>query len=121
MKKYLLIPMAALLLIWATAMTGCSDSTEPETTGGVGSIRVSMIDAPGAYDEVNVEVIRVEVHRGDHPLLATERGLPGLFAVATDRPGGHSVEVPQLHLDDVAALAKLLEERLGLVPGEIAG
>jgi len=50
MKKYLLIPMAALLLIWATAMTGCSDSTEPET-GGVGSIRVSMIDAPGAYDE----------------------------------------------------------------------
>lgn len=64
MKKYLLTPMAILLLLWAGFMTGCSDSTEPET-GGTGTIRLSMIDAPGDYDEVNVEVIRVEVHRGD--------------------------------------------------------
>jgi hypothetical protein len=56
--------VAALLLIWAASMTGCSDSTEPESSG-VGSIRLSMIDAPGDFDEVNVEVIRVEVHRGD--------------------------------------------------------
>ena len=61
MRKLPLISVATLLVIWAWTMAGCSDSTEPET-GGTGSMRVSMIDAPGDYDEVNVEVIRVEVH-----------------------------------------------------------
>ncbi len=67
MKKMLLIPVLALLVIWAGSMTGCSDSSTEPTAGGTGSMRISMIDAPGDYDEVNVEVIRVEVHRGDAP------------------------------------------------------
>jgi hypothetical protein len=44
MKKELLIPLTVLILVWIGAMTGCSDSTEPESAG-VGSIRISLIDA----------------------------------------------------------------------------
>jgi hypothetical protein len=87
MKKYLLIPSAALLLIWAMAMTGCSDSTEPQTDG-VGSIRVSLIDAPGDFDEVNVEVIRVEVHRGDDGDDESDDG-----------SGWHTIDVDTTHVD----------------------
>lgn len=58
------MPLAVVLLAWALFMTGCSDSTEPET-GGTGWMKISLVDAPGDYDAVNVEVIRVEVHRGD--------------------------------------------------------
>ena len=82
MKKLLLIPLAALILIWAGSMTGCSDSTEPET-GGPGSMKISMIDAPGDYDEVNVEVIRIEVHRGDDNDEETDDG-SGWYTIDVD-------------------------------------
>jgi len=39
----------------------CSDSTSPET--GQGQIKITMIDAPAAYDQINIVVDRVEVHR----------------------------------------------------------
>jgi hypothetical protein len=39
----------------------CSDSTSPET--GQGQIKISMVDAPAAYDQINIVVDRVEVHR----------------------------------------------------------
>ena len=87
MKKLLLIPVAALLLVWAGFMTGCSETTEPET-GGIGSIRVSMIDAPGDYDEVNVEVIRVEVHRGEENDEETDDGT-----------GWHTIDVDTTYVD----------------------
>lgn len=64
MKRILLIAALGLALFGAGLMTGCSETTSPET-GGVGTIRLNLIDAPGDYDQVNVEVIRVEVHRGD--------------------------------------------------------
>ena len=87
MKKLLLIPLAALTLIWAGSMTGCSDSTEPET-GGPGYIRVAMIDAPGDYDQVNVEVIRIEVHRGDDNDEETDDGA-----------GWHTIDVDTTYVD----------------------
>jgi len=52
----------------------------------------------------------LEVHRGARPLLAPA----GLFAVVTDRPGTHLIDVPQLHLDDISGLAAFLERRLRL-------
>ncbi len=64
MKRILLIAACGLVLCGAGLMTGCSDTTSPET-GGVGTIRLNLIDAPGDYDQVNVEVVRVDVHRGD--------------------------------------------------------
>jgi hypothetical protein len=85
MKNLILIPMAALLIVWALAMAGCSDSTEPEAAGP-GFIKISMIDAPGDFDAVNVEVIRVEVHRGD------EEG-------DEDGGGWHTIEVDTTYVD----------------------
>ena len=40
---------------------GCSDSTSPET--GQGQIKISMIDSPAEYDQVNIVVTRTEVHK----------------------------------------------------------
>ncbi|MEN8007880.1 MAG: DUF4382 domain-containing protein [Candidatus Krumholzibacteriota bacterium] len=87
MKKYLLIPVLALCLIWAGTMAGCSDSTEPDT-GGTGFMRVNMIDAPGDYDQVNVEVIRVEVHRGDESDEEKDDG-----------SGWHTIDVDTTYVD----------------------
>jgi hypothetical protein len=38
----------------------CTDSTSPET--GQGQIKITMVDAPAGYDQVNIVVTRVEVH-----------------------------------------------------------
>jgi len=51
---------------------------------------------------------KIEVHRGDGPLLT---GLEGLIAVVTDSPRSDS-DVPQLGHDDVAPLCDLLLARL---------
>jgi len=57
----------------------------------------------------------VEVHRGTEKLLGLdEQGLPGLMAIATDRPGSHLIDLPQLDIDDVAAIARFLEDTLGV-------
>jgi len=63
--KRILIPAALVACaLGALAVGGCSDSTTP---GDVppGRLVLTMIDAPGDYDAVNVHVVRVEVHRGD--------------------------------------------------------
>ncbi len=39
----------------------CSDSASPET--GQGQIKITMVDAPAVYDQINIVVDRVEVHR----------------------------------------------------------
>jgi hypothetical protein len=62
MRQTALIGIAALLAIGTWTVAGCSDSTDPEPAG-TGSLRIALTDAPGDYDEVNVEVIGVEVHR----------------------------------------------------------
>jgi hypothetical protein len=47
---------AAIIFIF-----GCSDTTSPET--GQGQIKIIMVDAPAGYDQVNIVVTRVEVHK----------------------------------------------------------
>ena len=42
----------------------CSDSTSPET--GQGQLKITMVDSPAEYDEVNIVVTRVEVHRANN-------------------------------------------------------
>jgi len=56
----------AVLLSFFTAgffIFSCSDSTSPET--GQGQVKITMVDAPAGYDEVNIVVTRVEVHNSN--------------------------------------------------------
>ncbi len=55
--------MIKLLTVLAAAvlMVGCSDTSEP---AGQGQIQMYLVDAPAAFDAVNIVVTRVEVHRG---------------------------------------------------------
>jgi hypothetical protein len=48
------------LLAAAVLMVGCSDTSEP---AGQGQIQMYLVDAPAAFDAVNIVVRRVEVHR----------------------------------------------------------
>jgi len=64
MKRILSAALLSAILLWVVILTGCSDSTAPENTGP-GQIKLNMIDAPGDYDEVNVHIVRIEVHRAD--------------------------------------------------------
>ncbi len=52
----IVISMASAIIIFS-----CSDSTSPET--GQGQIKITMVDAPAGFDQVNVVVTRVEVHK----------------------------------------------------------
>jgi len=84
MKKIFGLLMVALLTVGIVSLVGCSDSTEPQASGP-GYIKVSMIDAPGDFDEVNVEVIRVEVHRGDEG--------------TTEDSGWHTIDIDTTYVD----------------------
>jgi len=53
--------IAAVLFI-----ISCSDSISPET--GKGQINMMMVDAPAGYDQVNIVVAGVEVHKADADL-----------------------------------------------------
>lgn len=64
MKRTLMVAVLATLAIGVLVLGGCSDSTSPENTGP-GHIKLNMIDAPGDYQQVNVHIVRVEVHRSD--------------------------------------------------------
>jgi len=61
-KEYL-IRLAVFVSIFATSIFffSCSDSTSSETEQG--QIKITMVDAPAAYDQINIVVDRVEVHR----------------------------------------------------------
>jgi hypothetical protein len=67
MRKALLPALLATAILVLGVVGGCSDddSATAPTAGGTGFIKVNLIDAPGDYQQVNVEVIRVEIHRGD--------------------------------------------------------
>ena len=64
MRKILMASLATAALLAAFLFSGCSDSSTAPGAG-TGQIRINLIDAPGDYQQVNVEVIRVEVHRAD--------------------------------------------------------
>lgn len=62
-SKAKIIYLVVFLSFFAAALFifGCSDSTSTETRQG--QIKITMIDAPAGYDEVNIVVTRVEVHK----------------------------------------------------------
>ena len=63
--KEKIIHLAVLLSFFTAALFifSCSDSTSPET--GQGQVKMTMVDAPAGYDEVNIVVTRVEVHNSN--------------------------------------------------------
>ncbi len=52
----------ALALFCAVAVLGCGSSTRTEAPG---ELRIVMLDAPAAFDEVNIVVTEVSVHAAD--------------------------------------------------------
>ena len=59
MKARILLLLLTLGVIVVVAGCGSDESTSP----GFGSVRVSMTDAPGDYDQVNIVIREVRVHQ----------------------------------------------------------
>lgn len=59
------IRLAVFLSFFAAAIFifSCSDSTSPEN--GQGQLKITMVDSPAGYDQVNIVVTRVEVHKAE--------------------------------------------------------
>ncbi len=53
--------VALCLVAMVIFILSCSDSTSPEN--GKGQISITMVDNPADYEEVNIVVVRVEVHK----------------------------------------------------------
>ncbi len=53
------------LVLGLGAWSGCSDSTAPTTPAGSGRLTLSLTDAPGDFDAVNLVVTGVRAHRAD--------------------------------------------------------
>lgn len=62
-RKLIHLAFIAGFLTMSLSIVSCSESTSPET--GQGQLRMIMVDAPAGYDEVNIVVTRVEVHKAD--------------------------------------------------------
>lgn len=59
MKRKLIIPFMLGAMVW---FSSCDSDTD---TTGTSELQVRMTDAPGDYEEVNVEVVSVQVHTED--------------------------------------------------------
>ena len=67
MKPHRAVPIlpSVLCLGLGLALLGCSTGSGTATRPGFGSVRVSMTDTPGDYDEVNVVIREVRIHDAD--------------------------------------------------------
>ncbi len=61
MKKLIYLIPVLLLFLYA----GCSKDNSTNPVNGQGQLKISMVDSPAQYDEVNIVVNRVEVHMAD--------------------------------------------------------
>lgn len=62
--KYLQLAFFFSFSAAALFFFSCSDSTSSDT--GQGQLKITMVDSPAEYDEVNIVVTRVEVHRANN-------------------------------------------------------
>ena len=66
MVKRILLPLLLIGVIAGLALlSACSDSTTPAAPAADGRLVLHLADAPGDYDEVNLTVIGVRVHKAD--------------------------------------------------------
>ena len=68
-------------------MVGCSDSSTNNNTSGRGQMEIFLIDAPGDYEQVNVEVVEVRIHR------AGEDSLSGWYTISQDTTAVNLLEL----------------------------
>lgn len=61
MKKLIYLIPVILLFFY----TGCTEDNSTNPTNGQGQLKISMVDSPAQFDEVNIDVQRVEVHMAD--------------------------------------------------------
>ena len=61
MKKLIYIIPVILLFLY----TGCTEDNSTNPANGKGQLKITMVDSPAQYDQVNIEVTRVEVHMAD--------------------------------------------------------
>lgn len=78
LMKRIAIFFSLLILVVVVGAVGCSDSTAPADQAGSGEIRLFLVDAPGDFEQVNIVVTGVQVHR------AGEDSLAGWFTVSAD-------------------------------------
>jgi len=71
--------LCALLLV--LAISGCSNKT---TAPGFGTISLKMTDAPGDFQEVNLDIIQVSAHRGGTEAEADSDSTSGWQVLRSD-------------------------------------
>ncbi len=62
-KQLVRLALITIMITSSLILVSCSESTSPEP--GQGQLKMTMVDAPAGYEEVNIVVIRVEVHKAD--------------------------------------------------------
>lgn len=62
-ERIVLFVFLLSFLAGALFVVSCTDSTSPET--GLGEFKLIMVDAPAGYDQVNIVVTSVEIHKTD--------------------------------------------------------
>lgn len=62
-KRLLMLVFLFSFLVGSAFVVSCNDSTSPEN--GSGEIKLIMVDSPADYNQVNIVVTRVEIHKTD--------------------------------------------------------
>ncbi|HEX7345041.1 MAG TPA: DUF4382 domain-containing protein [bacterium] len=104
--------MILLTIVGALFISGCSEDSSTSDGGGMGQIRMYVLDAPATYEAVNIVVTEVEVHQADadsesgwwvvndstatYDLLELTNGANAILA-DEQLPAGHYTQI-RLHL-----------------------
>lgn len=84
----LLLPLVVSLVVF----TGCEKSTEPQP--GPGELKIYLVDSPGQFDEVNIVVKNVEVHKSDTDTITgwtTINNVPATYDLLKLRNGASAI------------------------------
>lgn len=82
MKKSFLIPAVAAL-----TFVSCSEDGTAETGGGAATVKVMLTDAPAKYDQVNVDIQKVEIGTSDGKWTPISFTKPGVYNLLNFRNG----------------------------------
>jgi len=89
-----IIPVLGGMLVFAVVllMSGCSDS--PSGSSQLGELRIRLVDSPGDYEQVNIVVTRVEVHRAEADSMSgwtTINNTPATYDLLVLRNGANAI------------------------------
>lgn len=71
--------LASVALMASMAMIACTPDDGSDAGSGVSRVNVRMTDAPGPYDEVNVEIVGVEIHSDVNGWNTLPMTAPGVY------------------------------------------